>query len=334
MERRVEPVRLALDHRLRRRRLELFVAHHDDDATVVQTPPAGPAGHLDVLARGQVAELAAVELADVCEDDRLGGHVEADGERLGGEEDLDEALLEEDLDDLFEDGEQAAVVDADAALEQGQDVGDLGQRAVLVRQARDGVGEDGLDRVALVVRVELELGHLQRQSLALALGKGEDDDGVVRLEHDHLDDLVDVGRALLAAFFRLALLVPARVRVRRVLARRGGEGAHCLLEVVLAEDALFVDDEVDAVAAGGEEVVLERGRAEVGVDDVAGLLVRLADPLGKLHRVWDRRREEDVADLVREQDDRLLPHDPSLWASRQLPRSVGGRRTGGPLSRM
>ena len=38
----------------------------------------------------------------VREDDGFGGHVDADGEGLGGEEALDEALLEEDLDHLLQ----------------------------------------------------------------------------------------------------------------------------------------------------------------------------------------------------------------------------------------
>lgn len=195
VERRVESVGLSLDHVLRRRRLELLVRHHDDDSAVVESSPSRSPGHLDVLAGREVAEVLAVELAHGREDDGLGGHVQSDREGLGREEDLDEALLEEDLDDLLEDGEQASVMDSDAALEEGEDVLDLRELAVVVREVRDRVGEHARDHVALLVRVELELGHLEGEPFALALREREDDDGVVVLEHDHLDDLVDIGRA-------------------------------------------------------------------------------------------------------------------------------------------
>lgn len=42
----------------------------------------------------------------------------------------------------------------------------------------------------------------------------------------------------------------------------------------------------------GEDEVLERRGAVVGVDDVARLVVDLGNPLGKLARVGDRRRQE------------------------------------------
>ena len=115
-----------------------------------------------------------------------------------------------------------------------------------------------------------------------------------------------------AAFLRLALAALAAVGVRRVLANHLLKAAHRLLKIVLPEDALLVDDEEDAVPAGREQVVLERRRPEVGVDDVAGLVVRLSDPLCKFERVGDRRREEDVVDRVGQEDDRFLPDDAAL----------------------
>jgi hypothetical protein len=194
VERRIEPIRLTLNHSLRRRRFKLLIRHHNDDSTVVESTTTSTTGHLDVLASGEVTEVATVEFTNGGEDDSFGGHVETDGERLGGEEDLEETFLEEDLDDLFEDGEETTVMDSDTALEERQDVLDLGQLTVVVGEVRDGVGEDGVDHVALFVRVELELRHLESETFALALREGEDDDGVVIFDHDHLRDLVDVGR--------------------------------------------------------------------------------------------------------------------------------------------
>jgi hypothetical protein len=101
----VEPIRLALDHLLRGCRLELLVDHDDDDSAIIETSPAGAPGHLDVFTGGQPAEGAAVELACSGEHNRLRGHVEADRERLGREEDLEEALLKQDLDHLLQNRE-------------------------------------------------------------------------------------------------------------------------------------------------------------------------------------------------------------------------------------
>lgn len=129
-------------------------------------------------------------------------------------------------------------------------------------------------------------------------------------------------RTLWPALLRLALAALSARRARRVLALSvAAQRAHGLCKVVLAKVALLVNNEVDAVGAGREQVVLERGRAVVGVDDVARLLVDRADPLGKLHGVGDGRRQEDVADLVRQEDDRLLPHDAALC-------ETGGTRRG------
>lgn len=195
VERRVEPVRLSLDHVLGRLGLELLVDHHHDNTSVVQSSSSGPSRHLDVLSRAEVPELLPVKLADVVEDDRFGGHVESDREGFGGEEDLDETLLEEDLDDLLEDGEQTSVMDSDASLEKRKERLDLGEVPVVFREGVNSVLEDGADEVAFVVRVELELGHLEGEALALPFREGEDDDGVEVLDHDHLDDLVDIGDA-------------------------------------------------------------------------------------------------------------------------------------------
>lgn len=58
--------------------------------------------------------------------------------------------------------------------------------------------------------------------------------------------------------------------------------------------------------------MLQRGRAEIGIDDVTGLGVEFGDPFGELHGVGDGRGEEDVADAVGEEDDGFFPDDTSL----------------------
>ena len=89
----------------------LPIKERDKERTsVVDPPPPGAAAHLDVLPARDPAEALAVKLACVCEDDGLGGHVEARGEGLGRKQRLDVALLEDQLHDLLQDGQQAGMV--------------------------------------------------------------------------------------------------------------------------------------------------------------------------------------------------------------------------------
>eukprot|EP00128_Syssomonas_multiformis_P004737 Colp12_sorted_trinity150504_noHs@31866 len=120
----------SVNHVLGNLRLHFLVQHLDDNSLVVLASASGAATHLNVLARGDPAEVLAVELARLREDNGLGRHVDADGESLGGKQALDEALLEEQLNDFFEDGQQPSVVNAHAVLQQGQD--GLHRRQLLV----------------------------------------------------------------------------------------------------------------------------------------------------------------------------------------------------------
>jgi hypothetical protein len=95
--------------------------------------------------------------------------VETHREGLGGEEQLDQVLLEEQLDHLLEHGQQPRVVHGHAALQQRQQALHLRQRLVVVAQHVDGRREDLADHLPLLGRVELERAHLPRQSLAALL---------------------------------------------------------------------------------------------------------------------------------------------------------------------
>ena len=55
--------------------------------------------------------------------------------------------------------------------------------------------------------------------------------------------------------------------------------------------------------------VLQRHRTEIRVDNVARLVVNVADPLGKLLGIRNCRRQKYVADFVRQQNNRFLPDD-------------------------
>ena len=143
---------------------------------------------------------SAVEFARLREHDGSRGHVDADGERLRGEQELEEALLEEDFDDFLDDGEQPAVVDADAPFQEREQRRHLRQRLVVVAQRLERRRVDLFDDVRLVRRVERRL-VLERDGVALALrlGEGEDDGGLPLLLADDADDPLQVRLGLAAA---------------------------------------------------------------------------------------------------------------------------------------
>mmetsp|Transcript_22013 Transcript_22013/g.70286 ORF Transcript_22013/g.70286 Transcript_22013/m.70286 type:complete len:419 (+) Transcript_22013:599-1855(+) len=118
IEGRGERVGLAAHDFLGLGRLHLLVHHLDDNTALVQSTAAGAPTHLNVLAGSDPTEIEAVILSHGGKHHRFRRHVDAHGECLGGKEHLDEALAEQDLGDLLEDWQQAAVVDPDALLQQ------------------------------------------------------------------------------------------------------------------------------------------------------------------------------------------------------------------------
>lgn len=126
------------------------------------------------LGREEVAAAGSVELDDAAEADGLGGHVDADGEGLGGEEQLDESRGEEDLHDLLEQREHAGVVHADAALQQRQHGEDLRQLLVLAAQIGDAFPEIGGDGGGLVAGEEF-VGDACGAGVAEGAAEREDD---------------------------------------------------------------------------------------------------------------------------------------------------------------
>ena len=54
----------------------------------------------------------------------------------------------------------------------------------------------------------------------------------------------------------------------------------------------------------------------------AYLMMEVTDPLRKLPCVGDGGRQEDVVDVIGEQDDGLLPHNPSLWERKLIIQNI------------
>ncbi len=88
---------------------------HPDIAHRVETLPPGPSGDLGELAVREQSGGHAVVLAELGEEDRAYGDVDANAERVGTADDLEEALLGQLLDQQTVFRKQARVMDPDAA---------------------------------------------------------------------------------------------------------------------------------------------------------------------------------------------------------------------------
>ena len=91
-------------------------AQHGRIAHVVDAPPAGATGELGVLARCQLLVAPAAELGDLLDYHRAGGHVDPEGQRLGGEHHLYERLGEARLDGFAERRHHARMVGSHAGF--------------------------------------------------------------------------------------------------------------------------------------------------------------------------------------------------------------------------
>lgn len=71
--------------------------------------------------------------------------------------------------------------------------------------------------------------------------------------------------------------------------------------MVVLKRYLFIDDEMNTLSAR-KDVMLERYGPVIRVNDVTGLLVQVANPFGKLPRIWNSGREEDKVNIIRQKN--------------------------------
>ena len=108
----------------------------DDEAAVVEALAPGAPGDLVEVARGEDRRLLAVELAEAREEHGADRHVDADAERVGAADHLEQAALGELLDEHAVLRQQAGVVQADPLLQPLADVGAVGAREAEARDLR------------------------------------------------------------------------------------------------------------------------------------------------------------------------------------------------------
>ena len=106
------------------------------------------------------------ELGELLDHHRPGRHVDADGERLGGEHHLHQTLDEARLDGLLERRHHAGVVGGDAGLELRQEGGVAEHGEVVGVDALQPGGDDLVDALALLRRRQPQTGAEARSFAA------------------------------------------------------------------------------------------------------------------------------------------------------------------------
>ncbi len=99
-----------------------MVEENHRSAGVIDAAPPRPSGQLRVVAGTQQLVGLSCELAQPLDDDRPGGHVDAKGQGLSGQYDLDEPRTKELFDGLLEGGDEPGVVRRHTMLEVAQPV--------------------------------------------------------------------------------------------------------------------------------------------------------------------------------------------------------------------
>ena len=114
------PEGVAPPRRYRGHTFEVEVLGVEDDrgACSVDAPAPGPSGELGEISRSKSLVRLAGELREALEYHGSGGHVDAEGQCLGGEDQPDQALGEQRLDGLLHGGHHPRVVSSDSARQQ------------------------------------------------------------------------------------------------------------------------------------------------------------------------------------------------------------------------
>src|SRR5690606_22324790 len=99
----------------------------DHAALVVEPLAARPSADLLEIADAQDGGLLSVELAELGEQHRADGHVDADAEGVGAADDLEEPLLRELLHEQAVLREKPRVVDADSVANEALDLAAVGR---------------------------------------------------------------------------------------------------------------------------------------------------------------------------------------------------------------
>ena len=298
---------------------------HDAVALGVQAASTGTAGELGVLPRRDVRVGLTVPLGELLDHHGARGHVDAQRQGLGGEDDLAQPADVELLHDLLEGRQHPCVVGRDAAREPVEEVVVAQDVQVVGVEVLGGVLDEGEDLVALLGRGEPHPGGeaLGDRGVAADPAEDEDDRGqqAVALEPgDHVGSAGHPHPAPVAGLRpRLGprATSAASVARRSAIAHPGGRPVITRdLQQLVVDGGSLLDEAGRGVdVGGGEEVeqpsadhdVLEQRHRAPLLDDRGGVATHGLQPLAELLGVGHRRRERHQAHRLRQVDDHLLP---------------------------
>ncbi len=158
----------------------VFGRLHHHVAPLVEPLAAGAPGDLVEVARAEDRRLPAVELAETGEEDGPDRDVDADAQRVGAADDLQQSALRELLDEHAVLREEACVMQADAVLQPLADIRP-------VRAAEVEVGHQLRERRLLFPAADLQAGEVLRARRGFGLGEMDDVDGRLGLGHELLE---------------------------------------------------------------------------------------------------------------------------------------------------
>ncbi len=284
---------------------------HDTVALDVDATPAGPAGELGVLPRGDVGVRVAVPLDQLLDHHRPRGHVDPQRQRLGREHDPAPPRGEELLDALLERRQHPGVVRGDAAGQPLDEVVVAEDEEVGVRDVGAPLLDERADLVGLLRCGQPEVHREALLHRGVAPHPAEDE--VDRREERGLVELVDdlePGRQPTARRGTTAAApgLPAVAGPGPVVAAGDLEQAGVHLRLRPGE-AGPVREQVHQPPAD-HDVLVERHRPLLLDHGRRGAAHR-AEPLAELLGVGDGRAQGHHGHRLREMDDDLLPDRPA-----------------------
>ncbi len=265
------------------RRVDVRAPQHDRVPLDVDPSPPRPPGQLGVLTGRDVSVRLAVELREPFEQNGSRGHVDAERQRLGGEDRAHQTTDEQVLDGLLERRDHAGVMRRDAATQPIPPVPVTEHLEVLSRDSRGSFVDHRVDPVPLVLGRQPQpcVHALPHRGIAPRAAEDEGDARQQALAVQAGDDVGTVRRP------------PTAQRAAATSARgAGAEVAHPPVDVALQVG-------VDRRAVGAEEVeqprlheqVLPQRNRTLLVHDHRGLAAHRDQPVAELLGVGHRCRE-------------------------------------------
>ena len=159
-----------------RARIQPGLPEHDGVTLDVDPAPTGPTGQLGELPRRDVGVRLAVVLDQLLQHHRPGRHVDAQGQGLGGEDDLDQPADERLLDALLERRQHPGVVGGDPAEQRLGEPFVVQRPQVGARTARPRAGAGSPRSRPVRRRWSADPGAEQLADRRVAADPGEDED--------------------------------------------------------------------------------------------------------------------------------------------------------------